>query len=131
MKSYQPDASELGILVTLLIQRYSNERGREVSRFRLARNSLRRLAIRDRLRDALVDEWIDAMAHDHGWITFIHAEEFLLLKEDSTRTWTKIATRRCDDLIKRLRKGDASAIDEAESEIEPEPSSHMDDDEDS
>lgn len=131
MKSYQPDASELAILVTLMIQRYSNERGRDLSRFRLARNSLRRLAIRDRLRDALVDEWIDAMAQDHGWTTFIHGEEFFLIKEESTRTWTKIATRRCDDLIKRLRKGDNSAIDDAEAEIEPDAGPDTDDDEDS
>lgn len=71
------------------------------------------------------------MAQDHGWTTFIHGEEFFLIKEESTRTWTKIATRRCDDLIKRLRKGDNSAIDDAEAEIEPDPGPDTDDDEDS
>jgi hypothetical protein len=129
MKPYQPSASELAILVVLLVQRYSRERGREVSRFRIARNSLRRLAIRDRLRDALVDEWIDIMALQHGWLTFSHDEEFILLKAETTRTWTKIATKRCDDIIKRLRNGDGSAIDDAAGEIDEPSVPDEDDDE--
>ena len=130
MKPYQPTAAELAILVILMIQRYSRERGREVSRFRLARNSLRRLAIRDRLRDALVDDWVDVMALEHGWLVFAHDEEFLLLRADSSKTWTKIATKRCDDLIKRLRKGDTTAISDAEGEIEPPSGPDEGDDED-
>ena len=102
----------------MLIQRYSAERGKDVSRFRLARNSLRRLAIRARLRDSLVDDWVDIMALEYGWLVFADAEEFLLLKKDSAATWTKIATKRCDDLIKRLRNGDHAALNDAESEIE-------------
>lgn len=130
MTPYQPSPSELAILVVLMIQRYARERGREVSRLRLARNSLRRLAIRDRLRDALVEDWIDVMALEHGWLTFTHDEEFLLLKVDTTLSWTKIATKRCDDIIKRLRKGDAAAIDDAAGEIEEPPSLDEEDNED-
>ena len=116
-----PTSSEVALLVALLIQRYSAERGKEVSRFRLARSSLRRLAIRARLRDALVDEWVDVMALEHGWLVFTDAEEFLLLRKNSAATWTKIATKRCDDLIKRLRSGDRTAVDDAEAEFEPTP----------
>ena len=130
MKPHQPSPAELAILVILMVQRYSRERGREVSRFRMARNSLRRLAIRDRLRDALVDDWIDVMALEHGWLTFTHDEEFLLLKAETSKTWTKIATKRCDDIIKRLRKGDGSAIDDAAGEIDRPSSSDEGDDED-
>ena len=113
-----PTSSEVALLVVLLIQRYSGERGKEISRFRLARNSLRRLAIRARLRDALVDDWVDVMALEHGWLVFADAEEFLLLKKNSAATWTKIATKRCDDLIKRLKNGDRTALDDAEAELE-------------
>jgi hypothetical protein len=91
---------------------------------------LRRLAIRDRLRDALVDDWIDAMALEYGWLTFTHDEEFLLLKVDASKTWTKIATKRCDDIIKRLRKGDSSAIDDAAGEIDGPSGPDAGDDED-
>ena len=120
-RAYQPTATELAILVAIMVQRYAKERGREVSRFRLARSSLRRLAIRDRLRDALVDEWIEVMALEYGWVVFAHDEEFLLLKSEITRTWTRIATKRCDDFIKRLRGGDGTAVNDAENEIEPTP----------
>lgn len=117
MKTYQPTASELAILTLLMIQRYESERGKEVSRLKMSRNSLKKLAIRDRLRDSIIDEWIDVMALEHKWITFIHDEEFLLIKSDATQSWTKIASKRCDDIIKRLRKGDSSAISDVENEI--------------
>ena len=42
----------------------------------------------------------------------------------------KIATKRCDDIIKRLRKGDSAAIDDAAGEIEEPPSLDEDDNED-
>ncbi len=84
-----PNAGEIALLVVLLIQRYSAERGKEMSRFRLARNSLLRLAIRARLRDALVDEWADVMALEHGWLVFTDAEQFLLLRKESAATWTR------------------------------------------
>jgi hypothetical protein len=123
MKPYRPTPEELAILVIILVQRYSHERGRDVPRFRLARNSLRRLAIRDQLRDALVDDWTDVMALEHGWLVVRHEDYFLLLRAETTKTWTKIATKRCDDLIKRLRSGDRSAVEDAEGEIEPRPES--------
>ncbi len=100
-----PTSSEVALLVALLIQRYSAERGKEVSRFRLARSSLRRLAMRARLRDALVDEWVDVMALEHGWLVFADAEEFLLLRKNSAATWTKIAD---SDEAARVHRSDAA-----------------------
>jgi hypothetical protein len=129
MRHYRPSAVELAILVVIMIQRYSKERDREVTRCRIARSSLRRLAIRDQLRDALVDDWVDVMALDYGWLVFEHDDEFVLLKADAAQTWTKIGTRRCDDLIGRLRHGDGKAIDDAENEIEPRPDVDEGDDE--
>jgi hypothetical protein len=118
-RPYQPDPAELAILTVILIQRYAKERGKDVSRFRLARNSLRRLAIRDRLRDALVEDWVDVLALEHNWLVFEHGDDFLLLKAEATLVWTKVGTRVCDELIKRLRRGEGKAIDDAENEIDP------------
>jgi hypothetical protein len=120
-RPYQPNPTELAILAVILIQRYAQQRGKEVSRIRLARNSLRRLAIRDRLRDALVEDWIDVMAFEYNWLVFVHEDDFLLLKTEVAETWTKVATKRCDDLINRLRLGEGKAIDDAEDEIDPTP----------
>jgi hypothetical protein len=120
-KPHLPTAAELALLVVLLVQRYAKERSKEISRFRLSRGSLRRLAIRKRLRDALVDDWQDIMALEHGWLVFVDSEDFVLIQAESAKTWTKIATKRCDDLITRLRAGDATAIQDADNEIEPTP----------
>jgi hypothetical protein len=128
-KIYQPAAEELAILVVIMIQRYAKERGRDVSQVRLARNSLRRLAIRNQLRDSLVDDWSDIMALEYGWLVFRQDEEFSLVKAKVTKTWVKIASKRCDDLIKRLRQGDASALGDAELEITRTPDIDEGDDE--
>lgn len=130
MKPYQPNASELAILVILMIQRYAKERGKDISRFRLARSSLRRLAVRNRLHDSLVDDWIDVMALEYEWLVFVSDDEFCLIKAESSRSWTKIATKRCDDILKRLRVGDSSAIGDAEGEIDLPPNADEGDSED-
>lgn len=127
---YQPAASELAILVILMIQRYAKERGNEVSRVRMTRNSLKRLAIRNRLHDSLVDAWIDVMALEYGWLVFAYDEEFCLIRAEATKTWTKIAAKRCDDIIKRLRTGDTSAISDADDEIDRTPIDNENEDED-
>ena len=80
--------------------------------------------------DALVDEWVDVMALEHGWLVIRHQEEFLLLKAEPTKMWTKISSKRCEDLLKRLRAGDRSAIEDAEREIAPMSSAEESEDED-
>lgn len=117
MKTYQPTPAEIALLTILMIQRYEKERSKEVIRFRISRNTFKRLSIRERLRDSLIDEWVDIMALDYDWIVFVHNEEFIFIKKDATQSWTKIASKRCDDIIRRLRKGDSSAITDAENEV--------------
>ena len=127
--SYRPNASEIALLVVLLIQRYQKDRGKEVSRIRLARSSLRRLAIRARLEDKVINDWIDTMSLEYGWLVYVDFEEFFLIKKDSAATWTKIATKRCDDIIKKLKKGERESLDDAEEELEETREIHEDNDE--
>jgi len=56
-------------------------------------------------------------------LAFLRCPHAPVTRGTKIETWTKIATKRCDDIIKRLRKGDGSAIDDAAGEIE-EPSGH-------
>ena len=85
--AYQPSPSELSQLVALLVQRYSEHRGKDISRVRLARKTLRRMAGRPQLRDGLVDKWITQMDAAQGWLVFVEAEEFLLIKSETAKTW--------------------------------------------
>jgi len=116
---YQPNPRELAQLVALLIQRYSAERGKEVSRFRLARRTLRKIAARPALRDPLIDKWTNLMLAEQGWLVFADAEDFLLLKSEAPKGWTKVATKRIDDLLGRLATGDRTAIKDLRNELKP------------
>jgi len=118
-ESHQPSPNELAVLVALLIQRYTAHRGKQVTRFRLARRTLRKMAGRPKLRDQFVDKWLDVMALEHGWLVYAGAEEFLLIKSGAAKGWTKIAAKRVDDLVKRLNEGDLTAIDDAKKELIP------------
>jgi len=118
-EAHQPNPSEIATLVALLIQRYSAHRGKPVTRFRLARRTLRKMAGRPKLRDQLVDKWLEFMATEHGWLVYSGSEEFLLIKSGSAKSWTKIAAKRVEDLLKRLADGDETALDEARAELVP------------
>lgn len=40
------------------------------------------------------------------------------MKTDAVASWTRIGSKRLEDIINRLRRGDHSAITDAEGEIE-------------
>jgi len=119
MARFRPSTAETAMLAALLIQRFAKDRGKEVSRLRLSRGSLRRLAVRSFLEDSWVSEFTEHMRSDQGWIVFADGDEFLFLKQDAVRSWTRIGTKRLDDILTRLRRGDQKAIRTAEIEIEP------------
>jgi hypothetical protein len=111
MPSYLPTAAELAAMTVALVASYEADRGKEVTRFRLARRSLRRMAIRSQLRDAVVDDWIDSLATLYGWSTSVAGDEFLLVRTASTKGWTRLGTARLQKMIEALRKGDRSPLD--------------------
>jgi hypothetical protein len=76
--AYLPSAAGIAELTILLIRRYAEEKRKEVTRFRSARSSLRRMAIRTTLRDSLVeDDWDDVLLLRHGWIATATGDEFI------------------------------------------------------
>lgn len=123
-----PSAGETALLVILNLQRYAKDRGKELSRFRMARSSLRRLAIRTRLEDSWIGQFIEYMLAEYGWLVFVDSDEFLFIKRDNAISWTKISAKRCEDLLKRLRNGDATAITDAEAEADTDIAEDDDDD---
>jgi hypothetical protein len=59
--------------------------------------------------------WINALRDDIA--SYFKELDGLHVSVETTR----IATKRCDDLIRRLRTGDGTAVGDAETEIEPRP----------
>ena len=127
-KIYQPTPAEVAAMTVALVTRYTKERDKEVTRFRLARSSLRRMAIRDQLRDVFIDEWISCLLISYGWAACGCGDEFLLIRADTTKGWTKLGTARMDDVIKPLRKGDRTALDALDDEIDDSEPGETDDD---
>jgi hypothetical protein len=119
-KPYRLSAYEAAILTIYLIQTYSQEKGRNASRARLSQSTLRRLADRERLRSAFIDEWIDELAA-LGWSAFPVGDKFAIVETATTDGWPRIATNRIRDELDRIHGGETRLIDEiSEKVVRPE-----------
>jgi hypothetical protein len=103
-------AEETALYAAYLIDLYAREKGKEITRLRLSRNSLRLLSLRANLKQAFVDDWADELATEWGWIAFPHGEEFGLIDASAVSGWVRIGTRRIADDRLKLKRGDRSAL---------------------
>jgi len=104
-------AEEAALCTAYLIYLYTQEKGKDVTRLRLSRNSVRWLGLRGILREAFVDDWIEELATEWGWIAFPHGEEFGLIDASVMSGWVRIGTRRIDEARLKLKHGDRSLLD--------------------
>ena len=102
--------AEAALFAAYLIHTYEQEKGRNITRLRLSRQSVRRLALRHRLREAFIAEWQDELA-SVGWIAFEHGEEFCLIRTDAASGWVRIATKRVAAEREKLQRGDRSVLE--------------------
>ena len=120
MSSYQLNADDLAAMTAILIARYEQERGKTITRLRLARATVRGMANRTKLHETLVMDWIDKLARDYGWATFEIDDEFILIRIITTRQWTRIAAyKRLKAIVDALHGGNRKLLDEAMDEIQP------------
>ena len=108
----RPSADEVATFTAYLIARYEDDKERRISRFRLSRDSLRRMAQRTVLRDAFIEDWREALASIHGWLAFPRGEEFGLLRDDAIDGWVRIGTKRVQSERSRMRQGDRRIFDD-------------------
>lgn len=110
-------AEETALVTAYLIHGYEQEKGKELTRFRLSRDSVRLLGLRANLRDAFAEEWRDALASEWGWIAFPRGEEFGLIRSSAISGWVRLGTKRLSDDRRKLKKGDRSVLDRMQSEL--------------
>jgi hypothetical protein len=103
-------AEETALCTAYLIYLYTQEKGKDVTRLRLSRNSLRWLSLRATLKEAFVDEWIEELATEWGWIAFPHGEEFGLIDASTMSGWVRIGTKRIAEGRLKLKAGDRSVL---------------------
>jgi hypothetical protein len=94
-----------------LIYLYQQEKGKDVTRFRLSRNSVRWLSCRATLKDAFVLDWMEELASEYGWIAFPHGEEFGFVHASVVSGWVRIGTKRIVDDRLELKRGDSSVLE--------------------
>jgi hypothetical protein len=104
-------AQETALCTAYLIHLYTKEKGKDVTRLRLSRNSVRWLGLRGILREDFVDDWIEELATEWGWIAFPHGEEFGLIEASVMSGWVRIGTRRIAEDRLKLKRGDGSVLE--------------------
>jgi hypothetical protein len=108
----RPDPEEVAFLTVENVDRYEDEKGKAVSRLRMAMNTLRAISMRETIRDSFVEEWSDELQR-LGWIVFRRREDFLLVKVEKADNWTKIASKRVKDILDDLAEGDRTSLNKA------------------
>lgn len=104
------------ILVNLA--EYCGEKGKELSRFRISRDSLKIAANRKTLKEAFVVDVIDEMAQ-HGWScidvgTMTTNNELAFIQTPKVAVWPRLGVNRVRKLVGR--KGSLDDVHEAISE---------------
>ena len=101
---------ETALCIAYLIYLYAIEKGKDVTRLRLSRNSVRWLSLRATLRDAFVYDLIEELESEWGWIAFPHGEEFGLVDASVVPGWFRIGTKRFAQDRLKLKRGDRSVL---------------------
>jgi len=115
-KPYRLSAYEAAILTIYLIQAYGQEKGRNATRARISQATLRRLADRERLRSAFIDEWVDELAA-LGWSAFPVGDNFAIVESASTDGWPRIATSRIREELQKIHDGDTEEFERIADEV--------------
>ena len=86
-------------LIVLNLMRYEEEKGKEVSRARITKDTFRRLSGRDILRTKFKDDVKDSLSK-LGWYFEEHRDtEFYLIKKVKLDNWTKISFSRVRNIL--------------------------------
>lgn len=118
-----PSAYAAALLTVLNAKRYSDEKEKKVSRFRVSRQTLGKLAKRQLLRSAFLDEYEEHL-RSLGWMMIeLPDASYAFLETASVEGWTKISPTRVSKEITKISKGTM-----LEEELENEVGAHDDSD---
>lgn len=94
--------SATACLMILNAHEYSEEKGKELSRFRITRNSIRRISGWDRLSTLFMHELTQAMA-EYGWFLLeFNDTELAAIQIDKVGSWVRLGSSR----VSHYRKED-------------------------
>jgi hypothetical protein len=100
-----PSAYMVALLTALNIKRYADEKSKKISRFRMSRQTLGKIAKRQLLRQSFLGEFEEHLSA-LGWLMFAMPDGgYAFLEIESVEGWTKISSSRIASEITAAAKG--------------------------
>ncbi|AWP24020.1 hypothetical protein C4901_12360 [Acidiferrobacter sp. SPIII_3] len=92
-------ASTVAMLIALNLHRYGQERAKDITRIRLSSATLRKIAGKQRLREAFLEEIEDAL-FEIGFL-FLRVDDgtFGVIAKASVSNWSRLSAKRINDLL--------------------------------
>lgn len=101
MTNMKLSANATACLLILNARGYSEEKARELSRFRVTRNSIRRISGWNRLSAPFMEELAQAMA-EYGWFFLeFNDTEFAAIQIDKVGSWVRLGSSRVSHYRKK------------------------------
>ncbi|WP_395372312.1 hypothetical protein [Komagataeibacter diospyri] len=120
-------AEQAAIVILYVIDHYSREKAKEVSRVRFSKATMRKLCMRKNLHDSFAAEVIVELA-EYGWTMFPAGDDFALIQTSALSAWLRLGSKRIAAERKQLRNGNLDVLEEMLDQIELPPLDDEDDD---
>jgi hypothetical protein len=101
---HKPDSREAALLLLHAIEERGQRRGKEMTRARLSRATLKSLWNRENLSEPWLDgvnEWLLSA----GWTLFYAGTTFGAVKSSVVENWPRVASRHTEDILDEVRQG--------------------------
>jgi hypothetical protein len=95
-------ANVVAFLLTLAYHRLRSVRGKELTRIKISRRSLCRVAARVSIRDAFFESLQDECL-EYGLVLLRSGEFYAMIDQDAVERWPSIASKLVSDASKALR----------------------------
>lgn len=116
---YQPTASEVAMLLMYRRHLHMLDKGlKELSRFRVRRSTLRGIGIRTRIEGSFEHAVTVALELNYNWTMFPTKDHLALVSREAVEDWTLLGSKRISDVLKKLRQGNRSALDQVANAFE-------------
>ena len=102
---YKPTARECALLLLRLIEARESERGKEITRLRVAELSLQRLWLRRRILPDFVEEVAEWLS-DGGFTMFFAGSAYAVIKSDAVESWPRVGSKRLGTELLAVARGE-------------------------
>jgi hypothetical protein len=100
---YKPDSREAALLLLHALEERGQRRGKEMTRARLSRVTLKRLWNRENLSELWLNE-VNEWLLSAGWIVFYAGTTFGAVKNSIVENWPRVASKRFEDVLDEVRR---------------------------